>query len=248
MGELLEALHRLQGVELKLAGLRRTEESKKRRINTSRRQSKEAEDQLAKAETAVRDSQMRIDSLTLDVDVREESIDKHRTALSQAKTNKEYAAILTAINTEKADNTKLETQVLQLLEDNKKLKEQVLEIQANRDRLSERIANAVEDLDAFRDRTQEERDRQQAQRDLCAEDIPPEALNTFIRVAERHDGEAMVPVLRLHPKRQEYACSGCNMTLTLEVISSLQTGNELQFCKTCGRLLYLDEQATRLSR
>jgi predicted nucleic acid-binding Zn-ribbon protein len=52
----------------------------------------------------------------------------------------------------------------------------------------------------------------------------------------------------MHPKRDEYLCSGCNMKVTLEVINALQTRDELQTCKVCGRILYWEAPEKQRAR
>ncbi len=103
-----DARRGLQEVERQLAELRRDREAKMRRLEFHQRQLKKAEDKLQENQSTVRDRQKRLDTLQLDMAVREESISKHRQALNKAKTNREYAAILTVMNTEKADNTRAE--------------------------------------------------------------------------------------------------------------------------------------------
>lgn len=245
MGDLFDALQRLQAVEQKLGDLRRTAEGKQRRIDLHHRQIKKIDEELDENRTATQDQQIRSDALSLDVAAREESIARHRDALSKAKTNKEYAAILTAINTEKADNAKLENEVLEMMERIGTLKTAASEVDAEKTQLLERVASGEADLKKYLADTKQERSQHQAERDLCARDIPASTMATFNRVAEHHDGEAMVPVTRIHPKRHEYTCSGCNLQVTREVVSALHTRIEVQFCHVCGRILYLEETAAK---
>ena len=76
---------------------------------------------------------------------REQAIDKHRQALNSAKTNKEYSGILTALNTEKADNAKIETEMLQLMEEIQGFKDEAVRLEAERQKLLEE-AERSEDL------------------------------------------------------------------------------------------------------
>lgn len=248
MSQTLEALHRLQLVERQLAEIRRSREAKAHRVERHQHLVKKAEQQLQEHQQALRKHQMRLDALQLDINVREEAIDKHRGALNKAKTNKEYAAILTALNTEKADSAKLETGVLQLMEEMQKLKDEADRIEAEQVNLAEDVARAEKALGEFDTKSKPERVGLEAKREQYAETLDPSALEAFSRVAQQNDGEALAPVAKLHPKRDEYTCSGCNMTLTLEVVNSLQTCNELQLCMVCGRILYIETAATLGSR
>jgi len=247
MGELIEALHRLQDVELQLAQIRGVEEAKTRRISTHQRQLKKAEDKHHEVREDILERQKRIDLVSLDATAREETINNHREALSRAKTNKEYAAILLALNTEKADNAKVESEVIELLDRNQERQREQDGIEEQQAQMLERIASAEQDLQDYLTQTKEERRSLQTQREDCAENIPASALSTFARVAGRHDGEALASVSKIHPKREEYACSGCHMAVTLEVISTLRSRDEVQFCKVCGRILYVEEAKAKSS-
>ena len=239
MGDTLEALQRIQAIELKLAELRRAREARERRIDHCKRQIKKADEQLQQSEITVRNRQMTLDALQLDVSHREQAIDKHRQALNVAKTNKEYAGILTALNTEKADTAKLETEMLQLMEDMQTLKDEAASVEAQKEQILADAVKAEAALDEFETSSKEKFDELHSRRDECAEGLEPTTLSTFSRVAAHHDGEALVPAVKLHPKRGDYLCSGCNMTLTMEVISILQSGSNIEVCKVCGRILYL---------
>lgn len=101
----MEALHRLQAIERQLAEIRRDREVKERRVTRQNRQLQRIDESLQQSKMTYQERRRRLDALQLDVAAREESVDKHRQALNTAKTNKEYSAILTAMNTEKADNS-----------------------------------------------------------------------------------------------------------------------------------------------
>ena len=79
------------------------------------------------------------------------------------------------------------------------------------------------------------------ERTEAASAVPSSTLSIFDRVAERHDGEALARVIQPHPKRQEFMCDGCNMSVTLEQFVTLRAGTDIQVCNSCGRVLFLDD-------
>jgi predicted nucleic acid-binding Zn-ribbon protein len=198
------------------------------------------DDRLLQDHGKAREVQMKIDALSLDVATQEESIDRHRQALNKAKTNKEYAAILTAMNTEKADSSKTETAVLQHMDELSKIKGEASTIEVEKAKVLESLAAAETSLKAFDEQSTAELTRLHGERDAIAAKIHLQAVETFNRVAQHHDGEALAAVTKLRPKRDEWSCGGCNMKVTLEVVNSLQTRDEIQTCKVCGRILYLE--------
>lgn len=240
MGEILEELHRLQIVELKLVEIRQAREERERRIERYRRRVVDADERLARNESTVRTEQMRIDELSLDVAAREETVGKHRQALTTAKTNKEYAAILAAMNTEKADNSKIENEILRLMEQAQTFKDAGTQINAEKTQHLEDVRKAEAHLKALDDERGDEQSELESSRAERAAKISPPTLATFTRVASRHDGAALAEILKVHPKRDDYVCSGCNITVTLEVVNALHTRDEIQLCGACGRIFYLE--------
>lgn len=240
MGSTLSELRRLQEVELQLAAVRRNRDGKARRVEVHKNRVRQIEARIEENRKATRAQQLKIDELTLDVASREDSVDKHRQALNKAKTNKEYAAILTAMNTEKADSSKVETAVLQFMEEMNKIKAEAVALEADREKALAEVAAAEQLLQAFDAQSKAELDRLTAQRSQISAGIEPQAMVTFDRTAQRHDGEAMAPVIKLRAKGDEWACGGCNLKITLEMVNALATRDEVRLCGACGRILYSD--------
>lgn len=240
MGETLEALRRLQDVELQLAAIRIKREAKTRRYDAQQRKAKQAEERLDTHRSRALEKQKTLDALSLDVASREDSVAKHREALNKAKTNKEYSAILQAMNTEKADTAKLESAILELMEETQRLKVQEADLEAEKVKTHEGVEQSRSVLKAFDAECKEELGELAARREECSTNIAPGTLSSFTRVAERHEGEAMALIRKTHPKRDEFVCEGCNLQITLETVNALQTRDEIQVCSSCGRILYLD--------
>ncbi|MGB0717470.1 MAG: zinc ribbon domain-containing protein [Phycisphaerae bacterium] len=243
MGTTLHALHELQEIETQLATIRRRRESKVKRVDNLKRQVATAEEKIETHRRTVRQKQMRQDELSLEVATYEQALENQKDALGKAKSNKTYAEILTAINTTKADNSKLESGVLQLMEEIQVLNGEGKVFEEELGQLKTKVASAEDQLAQYDESTREQREKLEASRARCAEHIPASALSMFSRVASRHDGEAMALVFKVHPKRDEYVCAGCNMKVTLEVVNTLHKSEEMQLCHSCGRVLYLETDA-----
>ncbi|MCH8149159.1 MAG: hypothetical protein IH987_14450 [Planctomycetes bacterium] len=243
MGETLDALRRLQEVELQLAAIRQKREVKSRRYETQKRKAKQAENGLDTHRRRTQERQKTLDLLSLEVASRELSVNKHREALNKAKTNKEYAAILQAINTEKADTAKIESSILEIMDEMQRLETQEMDFEAEKATLLHRIEESRKILEAFDKGSSAELRQLEARAAEFSQSIAPGTLLSFKRVAERHDGEALAAVTKLHPKREDYVCSGCNMKITLETLNTLQTRDEIQLCDSCGRILYRESAA-----
>lgn len=241
MGGTLDALKHLQEVERKLGELRGEEAVKRRQIQECERQLQKRDKNLEDKRSEIRRREAEIHSVELDVNSREQTIQKHRIALNQVKTNKDYAAILTTINTEKADTSKLESCALELMNVKDALRAAHDELVGERDKIEERRTRTEARLNAYLERTRSECAELTHERDEASAALPPTVMSTFDRAAERHDGEALAAVRKVNPKRDEFICAGCNMTVTLETINSLRTRDEVVQCSICGRILFLEE-------
>jgi predicted nucleic acid-binding Zn-ribbon protein len=183
------------------------------------------------------------DRVSLDLKIKEEQVGKLRTLLNSARTNKEYAAILTQINTLKADNAKLEEATLKILQDAETVKadadriQQQIEVEKKRlEEIERTIAQEVARLTAMLEELM-------AQRADAAREVPRDALAVFDRIAGNYDGEAMA-VIEIHGKKPpyEYVCGGCFMSLNAEHANVLRTRDEIRTCDNCRRILYLQPQ------
>jgi len=238
---MLAALLTLQKIESKLAQVRGRLRTRERAVKVQ--QSKI--DQLGQQWQVLHDRHLarrsHADELALVVQERDEQVAKLRVTLNTARTNKEYAAILTQINTAKADNSKVE-------EDALKAMQQAEEIKAGAEALKQQIDSETQVLSEIKRtshaeiaRLQEMLDELQAERDNAAREVPGESLAAFNRIAGNYDGEGMA-VIEVHGKKPpfKYTCGGCFMSLNAEHVNALRKFDQVRTCDNCGRILYLD--------
>ena len=242
MSSLLSGLTKLQSVEnrlraakAKLARCRRSVVLQENRIRTEQNalEAKKEEVQLTKLQS---------DRLELDLRSRDAEIAKLRAALNGAKTNKEYASLLTILNTNKADNSKLETQILDLMKDIETDQAECDKILAAIDQQKAQLDKVRHDAEVASVKLEEEVTAMQTEWDDAARGIPAEFLETFNRVADTYDGEAVVEVdTQQSSKTSSYSCGGCFMSVTAECVNQLMTRDEIVRCSNCTRILVLSK-------
>jgi predicted nucleic acid-binding Zn-ribbon protein len=239
MSSLLSGLAQLQSVEnrlraakAKLARCRRSVVLQENRIRSEQNtlEAKKEELQLTR---------MQCDRLELDLKGRDQQIAKLRAALNTAKTNKEYASFLTILNTSKADNSKLEIQILELM---KAIEADEAECQKSREEIDaqkEKLELVRKEAEASAVSLEQEVASVQSEWDEAAAMITPDALEVFNRVAETYDGEAVVDVEEQEGRSSVYSCGGCFMSITNESVNLLMTRDEIIRCANCTRILVL---------
>jgi hypothetical protein len=199
-----------------------------------------AEDALVAERNELKRAQAVVDEVDVELRGRAAHIDKLRQDLNSVRTNKEYAAVLSQLNTEKADLSRVEARAYELMAAVEARKKAVAEREQALQTETARLQNARAQLEvtqkSFSDRLAA-LDKQRAQ---AAGQVDREALDLFNRVSERYEGEVMARVVRVNPRRDEFLCEGCNMALAAERANALLTRDELHTCSNCGRLLYIE--------
>jgi predicted nucleic acid-binding Zn-ribbon protein len=240
MGATLDALCRLQEVELQIAEIQKKIDRKQGVVKKQEQRIADYEAKIRAWQAAIRTDQMEADRLDLEVKSNEVQIAKLRQALNTAKTNKEYSAILTQLNTTKADNSKVEERVLAFFKQIEGKRKEFATLQEERDREVAKLQEANAALKEIEDKSRDKMTKLRRDRDAAASVVPGKALDSFNRVARKLDGEAMAQVVRTHPKREEYACEGCNMSITIEQVNNILSRDDTVLCNTCGRILYYE--------
>jgi predicted nucleic acid-binding Zn-ribbon protein len=241
----LVALHKLQAVETKLRGLKDQLRRKDRHLQQHRLRLKQLEDQLNVRQEEIKKRKTQASQLELDFKAKEADIGKLRAQLNVAKNNKEYSAILTQLNTERADNAKLEEKILEELTAVDQTKNSVLDMEKTLEAQKNELATEEESSKDARQELQNQINVLEDERKKVAEEVPLSDLMVFEKVADVHDGEAMAKVVK-PTREQEYICDGCNMSIPMEKVNALLTKDQLQVCNICGRILYVEsEKASR---
>ena len=113
MGATLDALRELQEIELQIVDIRRQLSRKDTLVGGQAAKLRNAQAALDAEKADLKKAQAEIDEL--DLKSRTAVINKHREQLNSVKTNKEYSAILSQLNNEKAEATRVESRGLELM-------------------------------------------------------------------------------------------------------------------------------------
>ena len=173
-------------------------------------------------------------SKELELQAKEGDIAKSNSQLSQLKTNKEYQAKMTEIESFKADKSIFEEKILLLYDEGDNINS---EITKEKGVLAEEEKNylfqkkTVED--AVRD-IEEKLKVLETKRNQILPEIDKSSLSRYERVLENKKGLAIVPV-------KGNSCGGCFMNVPEQSINEIKMQDKLIFCEMCARILYLED-------
>ncbi|UCG46371.1 MAG: hypothetical protein JSU94_12785 [Phycisphaerales bacterium] len=244
MGPVLNGLMKLQSVENRLRAGKAKLARCRRNVVIQENQVRSLQNALEAKKEEIQLTKVQYDRLNLELKARDEEIARLRAALNSAKTNKEYAAVLTHLNTTKADNSKIESEILDLLKDIEADEAECKEIQNHVEEQKKQLEELRKESATMANKYQAEVDEIQVQWDEVARTIPPGPLEIFNRVAETYDGQAVVTVEQQEGRKGAYSCGGCFMGITAENVNLLMTKDDIIRCPNCTRIIVLGGSQT----
>ncbi len=235
MIESIEVLKRLQSLKSKINELKEYQELRKQDVQKKKTQ---IEDKKALAEEKHEEKlsrQKEIDRKELDLKTDEGEITKYNVQLNSIKTNKEYTALCTEIGSKKADMSILEDEILSTMSKLESVSEEYNKLQEDLRREEENLKDLVESVDADVKETDIEIEKIQNDQKKYIDALDENSLKHYNRLSSIKGGKAVVAVI-------DNMCGGCSMKITAQTLNLLMGSNELVFCQSCSRILYLEEK------
>lgn len=177
----------------------------------------------------------------------EEKIKKHQIELNQVKKNEEFRALLKEIDDIKKHKDEFETKAIEIMElidiKNKELssmKQELIEIEKDKNKNIEILKNDREKLLKKIDVLKNKQD------EIKKTISDATLLNRVENLLKNKNRMAIVKakiniVKKGKAEVEEYFCSGCNMKLTFNDVSSIKKHNTFALCTGCSRLIYNED-------
>lgn len=175
-----------------------------------------------------------IGALELDVKTKDVEVAKIQGAQGQSRTNEEFRAFGEHVSRLRKEKGAIEDRILEILQQ----VETADATQKEQRAAAETLKKEADEDSATWKRDEAEYKAElaafQARRDEFAKTLPAGPLSTYERMLRLRDGKAIVPA-------EHRSCGGCQMAITPNDFARLQRGNELVYCRSCERILYLPE-------
>jgi len=234
--EQLSQLMKLQALDTQLYRLRRDRQAKPKLIEELETRRNEEAAAVKAIEEKLKANQVKRKQMELDLSSKEEGIKKLQTQLYQLKTNKEYQTMQQEIEGQKADNSRIEDEILMLMEEAENL---------NKDLAKEKALFADAEKHLNEDKKEIEAEivsldgnisALEAQRKEMIALVDKKVLAHYEKVLANRDGAALAAV-------KSHSCQGCFMNLPPQVINEIQMKDKIVTCESCARILYIENEA-----
>ncbi len=189
------------------------------------------------AKSNLQTKQARKKELELAVDEKEKIVKKHQTELNSLKSNDAYKAMLIEINNAKQEVTKIEDDILNVME-SVEAAEKEYKAQEQKMKSQESVMKGdVQKLEGEKAAVLEAEKAKQAEREAYAQTVPEKPRTLYDYIREKRGTNAIVPMV-------ESNCSGCRMILTPHQANEVRKRKNLVRCETCSRIVYLPEETS----
>ncbi len=241
MGPTNVALVKLFNADQQLRAAQGRLDAASRDVRVQQRRVDDLAERQRLAHSKLMESRSKAGQVELDLKTRDTHIEKLRNHQQNARNNKEYQAFLVEINTEKVDKSKVEEEMLALMGEVEKGQNDEKDLSTQLAAETTKLQDMKKQIEGKLAGLQSEVDALKGPRDAAHEAVPLKARDVFDRLAERHEGEALSALAKPDRRREEYVCSACNMELVADVYNKLHSRDELIFCPSCRRVLYIPE-------
>ena len=234
MKEQLKALLALAEIDAEIHGLKEIRSARPRQVEPARAQWRERESRCAQLEEELKRLRKAGDMVEPSIRDREQRIAKAQIQLNTAKNNAEFQVLREQVARLTEELGAKEEEGLETLGRIEVLQADVAEARREcgdtRKELEEtekEVAEEVAEIDARLEALAGRRCEAQA-------GVERKCLDQYNRVLERHRNRVVVAV-------ENGTCQGCFMSVTPQMENMLLLGQDIVLCRSCQRILYMQE-------
>jgi hypothetical protein len=169
--------------------------------------------------------------LELEVNSKQQQIERYSLQQFQTKKNEEYRALAHEIETCRADITRLEDRQLELMEQAETFQKQVLNAGREAEEAAQLTEGRLKELAAREQTLKSELAELESSRAQLTGGLDASILKRYEHLLVQKAGSVVVGI-------QHGVCGGCHMKYPVQLIVTCQTARELVICPNCGRILY----------
>ncbi len=236
MNHQLKFLVDLQRLDKRIAALREEKARVPQEIAELEREFKGRQERLEAARSRLEAHAREQRDKEGEIKAQEARLSSSRGKLTAVKTNKEYQAMLSEIETIKGKVDRLEEELLRGMETAESLREDLAQEEGKLEGQRARFEARRRELEVEMGRLNRELSQEETERRNLISFLEQRWLKAYQDIREVRKGLAVVAI-------RERVCTGCNMSETLQRFAEIREGSEIFTCQNCGRILYWEGEA-----
>lgn len=220
------------------------EEAKVRRpmeLNDEKRKLAFGKEAVSGVETEITACRLNIDKGELNIRELEEEIQKSKIAMNGAKSNTEYSIFQEQISRNEENRGTVEEEVLELLTRLDDLQGRKAEVERDLADMEKSYQRKESEVLGLVRELEEKVGGLKGERGQLAVEIINDHLDLYERINRKVDSDCIVAAEESADEAGVYFCQGCYMTVTKQELHQLALAQELLTCRSCSRLLYLED-------
>ena len=220
------------------------EEAKARRpmeLNDEKRKVAAGKETVGGVDEEITACRLNIDKGELNIKELEEGIQKSNIAMNGAKSNTEYSIFQEQIARSEESKGAKEVEVLELLTLLENLQGKKADVERDLADLEKSYQRKESEVLGLVKELEEKVGGLKQERGQLAEEITRDHLDLYERINSKVDSDCIVAAEESADEAGVYFCQGCYMTVTKQELNQLALAQDLLTCRSCSRLLYLED-------
>jgi len=194
------------------------------------------EEHLANSQAESKAVRVATDGKQLQLKAGEDKIKDLLSKLNMASSNREYQALKDQIAAEKMADSVLDDEILEGWDKLEQFQDKVDEAEKTLENARQKAAKVAAEVKRQEPLIRADLERLEKELSQCEAGLPATVAELYQRVVRQKGEDALAVV-------ENETCGGCNQRVPLNVCAEIMLDHPM-FCKSCGRLLYMPEDAS----
>jgi len=231
----LELLLDLQEIDDELGELERSKIYLPEMIQKLETEIYDLEKEIEKSKITMQESLKEQSALELEIESDKQQLENYQRQMRVIKTNKEYDALTSEIDSKKLEISEKEERVLALMATIDDCQEKEKELSIKLKEVKEGNSEQLKNLNEQSSSLQAKIDNRLEKRDKVARNIKRQVIGIYERVRKGKGGLVVVPI-------RKKACGGCFKQIPPQRIQEIRRGDRIFSCDSCGRILIWSDE------
>jgi predicted nucleic acid-binding Zn-ribbon protein len=236
--EQLKLLWELQKIDLELKGIKEEKDRYPKEIKKLDEKQKIEKERIQKEREKIESLEKTRRQKEGHLNTEQEKIKRAEGRMSEVKTNKEYQALLSEIDTIKEANSRIEEEILQVMDEIDELKKDLSKREKEMGSTLEKIEGERKKLQEKTAQGEKAWSERVERRELLSKQIESKLVKLYSTLKEKRQGVGVVSV-------KNETCQGCFLNVPPQMFIEVQKNNALVRCPHCNRILYWEGDRDR---